>query len=131
MNTCPYCQSSEKQVKAGKNKSGSQKYLCKRCERRYTPEPSQMYSDAMHQQAVKLSVDGMNYRRIARHLGVDHKTVMNWVNAYVAQLLPAALPEDLNNAEMDELFTFIGSKKPCLPNDDCGSNNELHSGMGS
>lgn len=70
-----------------------------------------MYSDDMRLQAVKLSVDGMNYRRIARHLGVDHKTVINWVNGYVAQLPSAALPDDVNNAEMDELYTFIGSKK--------------------
>ena len=70
-----------------------------------------MYSDEMRLQAVKLSVDGMNYRRIARHLGVDHKTVINWVKAYVVQLPAAERPEDVNNAEMDELFTFIGSKK--------------------
>ena len=131
MNRCPYCQSSEKQVKAGKNKSGSQKYLCKGCGRRYTPEPSQMYGDAIRLQAVKLSVDGMNYRRIARHLGVDHKTVINWVNAYAAQLPPADLPKDVNNAEMDELFTFIGSKKQSLSDDAGGSDDELHSGMGS
>lgn len=30
----------------------------------------------MRQQAVKMSVDGINYRRIARLLGVDHKMVM-------------------------------------------------------
>jgi len=89
-----------------------------------------MYSDELRHQAVKLSVDGMNYRRIARHLDVDHKTVINWVNAYVAQLPSAAVPEDVNNAEMDELFTFIGSKKPCLPDDHRGSNDQLHSSVG-
>ena len=130
MNICPYCQSSENQVKAGKNKSGSQKYLCKRCGRRNTPEPSQMYGDEIRLQAVKLSVDGMNYRRIARHLGVDHKTIINWVNAYVAQLPAAELPKDVNNAEMDEQYTFIGSKKQSLRDDDCGSYDQLHSGVG-
>ena len=56
-------------------------------------------------------VDGMNYRRIGRHLGVDHKSVMNWVKAYTDQLPAAALPDDVNNAELDELYTFVGQKK--------------------
>ena len=69
MNECPYCQDRQKQIKAGTNKSGSQKYLCKLCQRRYTPEPSQMYRDEMRLQAVKLYADGMNYRRIGRIWG--------------------------------------------------------------
>jgi transposase len=56
-------------------------------------------------------VDGMNYRRIGRHLGVDHKSVMNWVKAYTDQLPAAALPDDVNNAELDELWSFVGQKK--------------------
>ena len=56
-------------------------------------------------------MDGMNYRRIGRHLGVDHKSVMNWVKAYTDQLPEAAVPDDVNNAEMDELYTFVGQKK--------------------
>ncbi len=28
----------------------------------------------MHQQALELSIDGMNIRWIARHLGVNHET---------------------------------------------------------
>lgn len=69
------------------------------------------YPEALRQQAVKLYVDGMNYRRIARHLRVDHKSVINWVKAYTDQLPPAPVPSDVNNAELDELFTFVGKKK--------------------
>lgn len=111
MNTCPYCQTSEDQIKAGKNSSGSQRYKCKRCSKRYTPEPSQMYDDEMRLQAAKLYVDGMNYRRIGRFLGVDHKTIINWVNAYTNQLPDAPVPDEVNNAELDELFTFVEHKK--------------------
>ncbi len=60
---------------------------------------------------MKLSVEGINYRRIARFLGVDHKTVMYWVKAYTDQLPPAPVPSALNNVEMDELFTYIEQKK--------------------
>jgi len=113
MITCPYCQKNEVRVKAGKTDSGSQRYLCKGCHRRYTSEPRQMYTDALHQQAVKLYVDGMSFRRIGRHLGVDHVTVMNWIKAFADQLPAAPLPEErpLHVVEMDELYTFIGQKK--------------------
>ena len=69
------------------------------------------YPEAVRHQAVTLYVDGMNYRRIARHLRVDHKSVINWVKAYTDQLPSAPIPGDVNNAELDELFTFVGKKK--------------------
>lgn len=113
MSTCPYCHDTEKQVKAGKHESGSQRYLCKVCQRRYTPEPSQHYGDEMRQQAVRMYADGSGFRQIGRQLGVDHVTVMNWVKAHVDQLPPASLPSDdpLYIVEMDELFTFVDKKK--------------------
>jgi transposase-like protein len=100
MSTCPYCHDTEKQVKAGKNESGSQRYKCKPCQRRYTPEPSQMYSDAIRRQAMRLYADGLGFRQVARHLGVDNAD----------QLAHAPL----HIVEMDELLTFIGEKKPGL-----------------
>jgi transposase-like protein len=121
MNTSPYCQSTERQVKAGKTQAGSQRRQCMACGRRYTPNPQEPgYHAEIRLQAVRMYVDGMNYRRIARHLGVDHKSVMNWVKAYSARLPSAPMPEDVNNAEMDELFTFIGSKKQSLRDDSGG-----------
>ena len=65
----------------------------------------------MRQQALKLYVDGMNLRRIGRHLGLHHRTVSLWVQAYAAQLPAPPVPEEVDEAEMDELFTFIGDKK--------------------
>jgi transposase len=114
MNQCPYCQRTENQVKAGHNHSGSQRYLCKVCQRKYTPEPKpQGYSGDIHRQAVQMYVDGMNFRRIARTLGVAHRSVINWVNAHADQLPeqpPVPAPE-LEVNELDELFTFVGDKK--------------------
>ena len=65
----------------------------------------------MRQQAVKLYVDGTNYRRIGRILGVDHVTVMHWVRAHTDQLPEAPQPRPVVMAEQDELFTFVGKKK--------------------
>ena len=99
-------------MKAGKNASGSQRWKCQRCQRRYTPEPKDNgYPQTLRHRAVQMVVDGMGYRRIARHLGVDHKTVIYWVKAHADQLPAAPVPGDVNNAELDELFTFVERKK--------------------
>jgi transposase-like protein len=111
---CPYCHQERQQVKSGRNASGSQRYKCQVCQRRYTQEPKAAgYPASVRQQAVRLYVDGLNFRRIARTLGVNHQSVINWVNAHAHQLpdeppLPEGKPAV---AELDELFTFIGSKK--------------------
>jgi hypothetical protein len=36
---CPYCQATTRQYKHGKTKAGSQRFHCKQCNRKYTPEP--------------------------------------------------------------------------------------------
>jgi transposase-like protein len=92
---------------------GSQRYKCRACARVYTPDPLPLgYSDDIKREAVRLYLDGMNFRRIGRILSVNHQSVINWVNAYYANLpaaeQPVAHPETL---EMDELCTFVGSKK--------------------
>ena len=72
--------------------AGSQRYQCGACGRRYSPESKQQgYDEKLRRQAVQLYSDGMNFRRIARHLGISHQTVSNWVNAHT-QRLPVAPP---------------------------------------
>jgi len=60
-------------------------------------------------------VDGGNYRRIARTLGVSHQSVVNWVNDATKRVHPEATPRPPMGAddvvELDELFTFVGDKK--------------------
>src|SRR4051812_39526373 len=89
MITCPHCERSEQQVKIGHNASGSQRYLCKVCRRKYTPISNpQAYSEVVRADALRLYVDGMNQRRIARTLGVSHQSVANWIKAYTERLPP-------------------------------------------
>ena len=110
---CAKCGSEIKQHKVGKNASGSQRHRCYLCGCKYTPEKKPHAYDAkFRQKAVQLYIDGMNLRRIGRHLGVHHQSVANWAKAH-AEKLPDAppVPDKVENAEMDELFTFIGDKK--------------------
>ena len=111
---CPTCNTSEKQVKAGLNRSGSQRMLCNLCKHRYTPMPKESgYPIEMHQQAVEMYVDGTNFRAIARRLKVNHQTVINWINAYSTRIPDTApvMEGPIETAELDELFTFVGEKK--------------------
>lgn len=66
---------------------------------------------SLRERALEMYVDGGNFRRISRHLKVNHQTIANWVMAHAEALPEAPVPEEVKEAEMDELFTFIGSKK--------------------
>lgn len=112
MKKCPHCQSSTRQNKAGKTNAGSQRYRCMHCVRKYTPEPKpQGYPKNMRKRAAEMYVDGGNIRRIARHLQVAPQTVAFWVTDLAEALPNAPMPEEVQEAEMDEIFTFIGDKK--------------------
>ena len=82
------------------------------CNRKYTPDPKpQGYPESMRKKAAEMYVDGGNLRRIARHLKVAPRTVALWVTDLAEALPHAPMPEAIQEAEMDELFTFIGDKK--------------------
>ena len=57
-------------------------------------------------------VNGMGFRGIERVTGVHHTTVITWVRQ-VGELLPNAYdPQTIPQVgELDELETFVGSKK--------------------
>ncbi|MCA1565720.1 MAG: hypothetical protein LC803_08805 [Acidobacteria bacterium] len=113
MSQCPHCASTEAQTKAGHTHTGSQRYKCRACVRFYTPEPKPLgYPEETKREAVRLYLEGTNFRRIGRILSVNHQSVVNWVNAYHAAL-PEAEPSPSTPAvvELDKLFTFVGSKK--------------------
>jgi transposase-like protein len=109
---CPQCERTTAQIKDGRNRSGSQRYQCKACGARYTPEPNlNGYPDAVRHQALQMYVDGNNLRRIGRHLAVSPQSVANWVNAHAVSLPETPQPAENETVELDELFTFIGEKK--------------------
>ena len=112
---CPLCHSTHRQIKNGHTISGSPLMRCVACRKTYNIAPQkQGYPDSLRQSAVKMYVDGLNFRRIGRLLGVNHQTVVNWVNAYHRSLppKPTCPPPDTRAdvIEMDELFTFVGQK---------------------
>lgn len=85
------------------------------CGHKYTPEPKQHgYPDEARKQALQLYVDGMNLRRIGRHLGIHHSTVSLWVKASAANLPEATVPKEVQVAEMENYSPLSAIKKQDL-----------------
>jgi hypothetical protein len=60
-------------------------------------------------------VNGMGFRGIERVKGLHHTTLITWVKQ-IGKFLPDSYdPEEIPQVgELDELETFVGSKKPNL-----------------
>ena len=76
---CPKC-GSEKQVKRGKNPSGTQKYFCNDCGGWHTPEPKKhAYSEEERKEAIKMYFSGVSGRGVANFFGFNKANVYNWL----------------------------------------------------
>jgi hypothetical protein len=101
-------------VKAGFNRGGSQKYKCKRCHRITTLEPNANgYDEKTKALATRMVLEGNSFASTGRVLEVNSQSVANWVKAHAQRLpdTPAKPSEPPEQIELDELFTFVGSKK--------------------
>lgn len=109
---CPECQSTHIR-KNGKNK-GKQNYICVECHRQFIVNynPHKGYSHEFKRECLLMYVNGMGLRAIERVKGVHHTTIITWLKK-VGELLPEAYaPETAPEVgELDELETFVGSKK--------------------
>lgn len=108
---CPTCQSTH--TRKNGHHRGKQRYHCKDCERQflefYAPRG---YSHEVKQRCLKMYVNGSGFRAIERVMEVDHTTIIKWVKQAKALLPDAPEPQQIPEvAQLDELQTFIGSKK--------------------
>jgi len=78
MNTCPYCNSNQ-QSRDGFTNSGTQRYRCRTCGKRYVSEPSRRESATrkLATEVARRRKRGQSLRAIAAALGVSHQTVSN------------------------------------------------------
>jgi transposase-like protein len=57
-------------------------------------------------------LDGMGFRSIERVTGINHNTIINWVRQAGLALPDAPKFDEISElTELDELQTFVGSKK--------------------
>ena len=108
---CPKC-SSSKNKKNGFRR-GKQSYRCKDCGCQYVknPQPS-AYPTEVKQLCLKMYLNGMGFRAIARVTEIDHATIINWVKEKGEKLSDNPQEEEIPEiTEIDELQTFVGCKK--------------------
>ena len=109
---CPECQSSH--IRKNGTKKGKQNHLCMDCRRQFVIRNNapRGYSDEFKRECLKMYVNGMGLRGIERVKGVHHTTVITWIKQ-VGGILPDAYAPDTipQVGELDELQTFVGSKK--------------------
>lgn len=108
---CVHCGTSSL-IKAGRNRSGTQRWQCRACGRYTTLTPKEHgYSAETRELGVRLYLEGTSLRGTGRVLGAVHQTVANWV-AVTAQTLPAQVADTqtTDTVEVDELETFVGKK---------------------
>lgn len=107
---CPKCKSSER------NKDGIvrslQRYKCKKCNYRYTVEKkSDLKSDATKRLALEMYLEGLGFRSIGRILKISYGTVYKWVKEWGEKASLPKTTEAIEIVELDELHTYIMSKK--------------------
>ena len=108
---CPECQSTH--IRKNGKKKGKQNHICVNCGRQFIDQYDELgYSNEFRRECLKMYVNGVGFRGVERVKGVHHTTVITWVKQ-VGELLPDAYnPEEIPQVgELDELQTFVGSKK--------------------
>ena len=105
---CPKCGSTAC-VKDGIVK-GKQRHKCKSCGYRHTVQQRGM-GVAIKREALQLYLEGLGFRSIARFLKCSHVAVYNWIKAHGESIEAIRSAAGVEVVEMDEMHTYIGSKK--------------------
>jgi transposase-like protein len=106
--TCPKCGSAD----CGKDGivKEKQRYRCKSCGYRHTVQYRGI-SPATKRQALQLYLEGLGFRSIGRFLKCSHVAVYNWIRAHGESIEAIRSGAGVDLVEMDEMHTYIGSKK--------------------
>jgi len=108
MSRCPKCQSTDC-IKDGIVKQ-RQRYKCKKCSYRHTVQNIGK-DPCLKRQALQLYLEGLGFRSIGRFLKCSHVAVYNWIKSYGASLEQIRSSTEATIMELDEMHTYIGSKK--------------------
>ena len=111
--SCRSCGSSNI-IRNGRNKCGNEQYHCKDCGAYRVIRPHEKYSSETKARVLKAYRERMSLRGIQRVFGVWRKTVLRWLEAWVAQLpslVETLLPVQTDDVlELDELVSFVSEK---------------------
>jgi transposase len=108
MSNCPNCQN-EQCAKDG-IVGGRQRYRCKTCGYRHTVA-YKWYSEEVKRQALAMYLEGLGFRSIGRLLNCSHVAAYQWIKQYGEKARLDMPATELDVVEMDEMHSYIGSKK--------------------
>jgi transposase-like protein len=115
---CPRCNNKQR-CKDG-IVGGRQRYQCKSCRFRYTvSHKSDVKPLSIKRKALQLYLEGLGFRAIGRILEISYGTVYQWVKAYGSEVSLPKSKDQIEVVEMDEIHTYVGSKKLLLDMDSC------------
>ena len=107
---CPKCKSTER-VKNGHIK-GRPRFRCKECGYDYTVEhKSTSVPPDKKRLALQMYLEGLGFNSIGRILNVSHVAVLKWIKLYGKQAEELRSEKEIKIIEMDEMHSYIGSKK--------------------
>ena len=109
--TCPHCASFNLK-KNGKTRNKKQKYLCKDCHKQFITDYSyrgcRLFIRSL---IVPMTLNNSGIRDIAGVLRISVNTVLNRIRKAAAELPILRTPVRAQTVELDEFWSFVGSKK--------------------
>ena len=91
---------------------GRQRYKCKDCRYYYTVlQKSDVKSSSTRRLAFQMYLEGLGFRAIGRILKISYGTVYQWIKKWGGQLELPKRNEEIAIVELDEMHTYVGSKK--------------------
>lgn len=106
---CKYC--NKPCIKAGKQKSGIQKFYCKSCSRyQQAVYTSEAYHPQSNTRIIELMCEGMGVSSISRVLRISLKTVINRLLKISNGICKPFHGLRNSTYELDELWSFVGRK---------------------
>ena len=107
---CPKCKSTDR-VKNGHIK-GRPRFRCKECGYDYTViQKSTSVPIDKKRLALQMYLEGLGFNSIGRMLNVSHVAVLKWIKRYGQQAEELRSDKEIEIMEMDEMHSYIGSKK--------------------
>ncbi|MFQ5795921.1 MAG: hypothetical protein ACE5JP_12845 [Candidatus Bipolaricaulia bacterium] len=116
---CPDYGSSTQVIKAGKDKRGRQRYLCKGCHRGFSATKGTLFYRLRKPQkdfleALAMLAERNSMAAVARIKGVKEETVAGWLQkaGEHAQEVETYLVRDfhVSQLQLDELWTYVQNK---------------------
>lgn len=96
--------------KNGKTSNGTQRFVCRKCKRTAQKDYSyRAYSTEINDRLITLIKEGVGIRGILRILGISSTTTLKRI-VKIARSIPQPQITVGRTYEMDELYTYVGSK---------------------